>query len=200
MTTNIESLYCGYKVKYQAPGYLLVGYITSANNSKGEWYFTNGSCGTLVKNLGDLTVLEAKKRTFNETFRLASVQEKYAINALTSTIDKELPGENVVEPSYATPTGFDDCFENCKELIKAGSPKEIASLIQANVLNMAKDVVLKHNLNDSMENAAWSISRGIRVIVEPWAHELHRELTRLNLIPVMIVKRDDEDFHRLSDV
>ena len=200
MSTKNEPLYCGYKVKYQSPGYLLEGYITSANNSKGQWYFTNGSFGTTLKNRNELTVLEAKKRTLNETLRLALVQEKYAINALTSTIDKDLHGENIVEPSYATPTGLDNDFDNCKEMIKSGSAKEIAQLIQSNVFNKAKDLVLTHNLNEAIENAAWSISRGIRVIVEPWAHDLHRELRRLSLVPVMVVKCDGEDVHRLSEV
>ncbi|MFZ3397295.1 hypothetical protein LCS82_07620 [Vibrio harveyi] len=200
MTTNIEPLYCGYKVKYQAPGYLFVGYITSANNSKGEWYFTNGPAGFIVKDRNHITVLEAKKRKRNETFQMARNQKRYAINALTSNIDKVLPGENIVEPSYATPTGLVDHFANCKELIKTGSAKEVAQLIQANILSLAKDVVLNLNLNETVDNAAWSISRGVRVIVEPWAYELHRELRRLSLIPVMIVKCDGENTHRLSEV
>lgn len=200
MATKLDPLYCGYKVKLQTPHYLLVGYITSANNSKKQWFFTNGSYGTMLKDRSKLVVLEATKRTFKETLHLALNLEKHVINALTSTIINVLPNQCIVEPSYATPKGLDDHFTNCKELIKSGSAKEVAQIIQANILNGAKSVVNHHNLNLSIENAAWTISREIKVIVEPWAYELHRELRRLSLIPVMFVKCDDENIYRLSEV
>ncbi len=197
---NNDKIYSGYKVRYSLPGCTLLGYITSTNNSKGEWYFTNGSMGALVKDRSSLEIVDARKRSFKDAFKLSKLEAKHALNATGKELSVEIPNENIIEPQYESIDGYPDLHINFREYVKTHSPKQIASTVSTLAVNGAINLIDKHGteLADSTA-AAWSLSRGVRVIVGTWQHELQRELRRLNLVPVVVAHRKGEEFFRLSE-